>query len=342
MSITSKTTIYPLLAGLVIALTGGSAVAQESVFSPSLRFTGAPVETLSSGKVIREVAIMRGTRFNWNGKLAGLVADDDSARAESSTYSPPDLAAMSEEELAHALRGVAMFEGHEFVEAEPAYDLARKIKRIEAARAAGDYRELSTLLSPTGPSLGNAQANAPWLEANVPHRPDPFSVHGVDDRDVFNNLNYPYRTNIVYDNTGSTSVINGSEGSGTLIGPSTAMTVAHVFWNEDADTWESPHRWAPGFDSEDADPSPYGEWYRCYWVTIPGGYASNESAYYDYAVMDFDVGCNSVRNGVNSDEPGATVGWLGAYTASTSDIESRTAYVRGYPGTTNCGNPAQP
>ena len=51
--------------------------------------------------------------------------------------------------------------------------------------------------------------------------------------------------------------------------------------------------------------------------------------------IDYDVGCNSIRDGVNSDEPGATVGWLGFYTASTSDIESRLGYVRGYPGRRN-------
>jgi len=154
-----------------------------------------------------------------------------------------------------------------------------------------------------------------------------------------NNLAYPHRTHIVFDNTGSTASINGSQGSGTLIGPSTAMSVAHVFWHEANNTWEADHRWAPGYDSQDADPSPWGEWYRCYWVTIPAGYIIYESTSYDYAVLDFDVGCNSVRNGVNSDRPGSTVGWLGHYTASASSIESRTGYMRGYPGTGTCGNP---
>ena len=65
-------------------------------------------------------------------------------------------------------------------------------------------------------------------------------MHGAaDDRDVMDNTIYPHRTQIVFDNTGSTSSINGAEGSGTLIGPSTAMSVAHVFWDEAADTWEA-------------------------------------------------------------------------------------------------------
>jgi len=51
------------------------------------------------------------------------------------------------------------------------------------------------------------------------------------------------------------------------------------------------------------------------------------------------VGCNSVDNGVNSDRPGATVGWLGHYTASGSTIEDLTGHVRGYPAAGTCGNP---
>jgi V8-like Glu-specific endopeptidase len=170
----------------------------------------------------------------------------------------------------------------------------------------------------------------------------PRIVHGDDDRAVQNNLVYPHRVHVVFDNTGSTSTINGSEGSGSLIGRSTAMSAAHVFWDEVNDTWEADHRWAPGFDNQDANSSPWGEWYRCYWVTIPVAYTTNENQNeFDFAVIDFDVGCNSVVDGVNSDRPGATVGWLGHYTASTDDIETRTGFVRGYPGAGTCGNPGQ-
>jgi V8-like Glu-specific endopeptidase len=157
-----------------------------------------------------------------------------------------------------------------------------------------------------------------------------------------NNLAYPHRVHIVFDNAGSTAVIESSNGSGTLIGPSTALSAAHVFWDEDNSTWEPDHRWAPGFDSQDADPSPWGEWFRCYWVSIPVGYIALETHDFDYAVVDFDAGCNSVRNGVNSDHPGSTVGWLGHYTASATEIEARTGHVRGYPGPGSCGIPPQP
>jgi V8-like Glu-specific endopeptidase len=127
-----------------------------------------------------------------------------------------------------------------------------------------------------------------------------------------------------------------------MIGRSTALSVAHVFWDEGNDTWEADHVWAPGFDSQDTDSSPWGDWFRCYWVTIPVAYTQNENQNaWDFAVLDFNVGCNSVDNGVNSDRPGATVGWLGHYTASDGDIEGDIAFVRGYPGAGTCGSSGQ-
>jgi hypothetical protein len=38
---------------------------QETLFSPSLRFTGDVVEVLPSGKAIRKTAVMHGRAFTW-------------------------------------------------------------------------------------------------------------------------------------------------------------------------------------------------------------------------------------------------------------------------------------
>jgi len=46
----------------------------------------------------------------------------------------------------------------------------------------------------------------------------------------------------------------------------------------------------------------------------------------------------TIRDGVNSDHPGSSVGWLGHLVASTSLIESRYNYLRGYPSGGTCGN----
>jgi len=316
---------------------------EESVFSRTLRFQGDVVEVLPSGKIIRKRALIRGKRFEWAGEVAGRVAEirEDVTAAERA----PDIDSISVEELAENLRGIALFNGHQFIEAEPPLKLAQQVKALrELERRGASGQELEQMLPGTSASQGTAAPTVDLLqtergEFDAKRDEDTRIVHGNDDRRVMNNRVYPHRTHIVFDNAGSTSSINGAQGSGTLIGPSTAMSVAHVFWHEANNTWESTHRWAPGFDSQDSDPSPYGEWYGCYWVTIPTAYTIYESTTYDYAVLDFDVGCNSVRNGVNSDNPGSSVGWLGNYTASASSIESRGGYMRGYPGNGTCGNP---
>ena len=328
-------------------------VPETTVFSPSLRFEGKVVEQLANGRSVREVAYMRGRKFVWQGRLANRVATPE--RVVDDGGLAPGVEQMTRDELAKELRGLALFNGHQFQEAEPAYDLADEVIRLReqelkdptAARSAlgkspaqgnaAYTRELEVAGTLQRQSSGAVSLGSAAFEASP--RMLPQIVHGSDDREVMNNTIYPHRTQIVFDNTGSTSSINGAEGSGTLIGPSTAMSVAHVFWDETADTWEADYRWAPGYDSLDANPSPYGEWYGCYWVTIPTAYTNGNSSTHDYAVLDFDVGCNIVRDGVNSDEPGSTVGWLGFYTASSGDIESHTGYVRGYPGLGTCGNP---
>jgi V8-like Glu-specific endopeptidase len=328
--------------GTITPIDKAPEMAETTVVSKSLRFEGKVVEQRADGTAVREVAYMRGRKFLWKGRLGQRIAArenliDDGGRSA-------DVAQMTRDELAQELRGLALFDGHQFVEAEPAYDLADEVIR---------RRELEQLpsrekLAPQGtkPAQGNAAFTRELEQAVEAERKASSStpavaqiVHGSDDRDVMNNTIYPHRTQVVFDNTGTTGAITAAEGSGTFIGPSTIMSVAHVFWDEVGDTWEADHRWAPGYDSQDANPSPYGEWYRCYWVTIPTAYTNGNSSAHDYAVIDTDVGCNSVRDGVNSDHPGTTVGWLGFYTASTGEIESRLGYVRGYPGSGTCGNP---
>jgi V8-like Glu-specific endopeptidase len=343
-----------LLAGLLLAAATTHAAGQlgsttkeipvplpeTTVFSPSLRFEGKIVEQMADGRAIREVAVMRGRKFVWQRQLGERVAAPE--RLVDDGDRTPPIEQMTRDELAGQLRGLALFNGHQFQEAEPAYDLADEVIRLRERELQQPFAKFPALGH--SPAQGNArytrEVEAPGARASLKLSPNaPQIVHGADDRVVLDNTIYPHRTQIVFDNTGSTAVISAAEGSGTLIGPSTAMSVAHVFWDEAADTWEADHRWAPGYDSQDANPSPYGEWYRCYWVTIPTAYTNGNSSAHDYAVLDYDVGCNVVRDGVNSDQPGSVVGWLGFYTASTSDIESHLGYVRGYPGTGTCGNP---
>lgn len=261
-------------AGLVVGQ-----MPEESVFSRVLRFQGDVVEILPSGQAIRKTAMIRGKQFEWVGEAVGLVAADENPAAADRA---PDIDSIGIEELAENLRGTAIFRGHMFIEAEAPIELATEMKRLrELERNGASDKEIEKLLRGTPASqgtdertddLGKAEQGEYGAKPSTKPGNDTRIVHGTDDRRVMNNRSYPHRTHIVFDNTGSTSSINGSQGSGTLIGPSTAMSVAHVFWNEAGNTWESTHRWAPGYDSQDSDPSPYGEWYGCYWVTIPTAY----------------------------------------------------------------------
>lgn len=321
----------------------------ENVVSDILRFRGRVVEELPSGEVIRETAFIHGREFRWQRKPGKRVGTPDLETGVPSA--PLDLDSISVEKLAESLRGLALYQGHVFLEAKPPLELARQVKEHHRLLQRGaSQEELERLFPGVAVAQGTAARTTDFekVEGRAPAGaagqvgPPAEIVHGVDNRIVLDNRIYPHRAQIVFDNTGSTSSINGSQGSGTLIGRSTALSAAHVFWDEGNDTWEADHIWAPGFDSQDADSSPWGDWFRCYWVTIPLAYTTNESQNaWDFAVLDFNVGCNSVDNGVNSDRPGATVGWLGHYTASGSTIEDRLGYVRGYPGTGTCGNPGQ-
>lgn len=321
----------------------------ENVVSDILRFRGRVVEELPSGEVIRETAFVHGREFRWQRKLGKRVGTPDLETGVSSA--PLDLDSISVEKLAESLRGLALYQGHVFLEAKPPLELARQVKEHHRLLQRGaSQEELERLFPGVAVAQGTAARTTDFekVEGRAPAGaaeqvgPPAEIVHGVDDRVVLDNQIYPHRAQIVFDNNGSTSAINGSQGSGTLIGRSTALSAAHVFWDEENDTWEADHIWAPGFDSQDADSSPWGDWFLCYWVTIPLAYTTNENQNaWDFAVLDFNVGCNSVDNGVNSDRPGATVGWLGHYTASESTIEDHLGHVRGYPGTGTCGNPGQ-
>ena len=322
-------------AALLVAIGALGACAEPEIIggpAGTLEFHGAVVDITDQGEVIRETALFHGQEYIWMGKLE---SSGGSPESPSQADDVPSLDEITLAELAEDLRGMAFYQGHRFLQAEPAWALAGRVKDIHALRQAGaSLSELSALIPQVAPS--QSVADTEQAEGGPEFR----TVHGFDDRAVMSNTSYPHSTHIVFDNAGS--AINGSEGSGSLIGSSTAMSVAHVFWDEDADDWEGTHRWAPGYDNQDADASPFGVWTGCYWVTIPQGYADHESKKYDYAVVDFNTpNCSGTNDGVDVDHPGDSTGWLGARVAPNSEIKDRTAYVRGYPGLGTCGNPAR-
>lgn len=142
-------------------------------------------------------------------------------------------------------------------------------------------------------------------------------IIGADNRVVRrNNTEYPWST-VTYlpRDSGSYS------GSGTMIGPSTALTAAHVVHN--GTNWLELPQFAPGSDYEDPTSFPFGQ-FGCYTVSIPTAWINNAGgdARFDYAVVEF-AGCG--------DFPGRATGWKGLWEAPDNVVTDNLMYVYGHP-----------
>jgi glutamyl endopeptidase len=205
---------------------------------------------------------------------------------------------MSERELTERMTGITLVDGWIYrVEPEPSTVRAaqkRAATRIQAQR-------------PSDPLAGPVSALATplilWPDERQPQR---------------DNTAYPYSTIVHLEQLGlPEGYVAG--GTGVMIGRSTLLTAAHVFW--DGQNFREFDAW-PGVDIEDADPKPFGS-FPCYGVVIAAesGWPAN-----DYAVVDFkspNYDCN--------DAPGDTTGWMGLNPLDDAALSGATAYLYGYP-----------
>ena len=164
-----KQSLRLLLLGLLLAASPDAAgqlqtivteipalVPETSVFSPSLRFAGKVVEQLANGRSVREVAYLRGRKFVWQGRLANPVATPE--RVIDDGGLAPAVEQLTRDELARDLRGLALFNGHQFQEAEPAYDLADEVIRLRELELKDPSATRASL--GTSPTQGNASTRA--------------------------------------------------------------------------------------------------------------------------------------------------------------------------------------
>lgn len=270
-------------------------------------------------------------------KRAAALAPGQRAPWQQRAPKPPRTTPMPVAELAEGMRAVTLRDGCEYV--EDSAQVARAEWSVANRSRVFDFPGSTGSLPPNdaSPEGGGVRGTAPGTVA-------PSVVLGSDQREPrSDNTSYPMRTQILLSGSGGTAC------SATMIGESTALSAAHCF--HDSANWLPDYSWSPGVDSQDSVRFPYNAGvgaaypsinpnnpmiFRCYWVTIPGGWiSSGGDRDWDYAVIEFNNASCPLR-------PGATVGWLGWGTQSDDTIESNIHYVYGYPGNANgsttCGS----
>ncbi|MFN0165454.1 MAG: trypsin-like serine peptidase [Bryobacteraceae bacterium] len=244
---------------------------------------------------------------------------------------------MTLDELAHAMRPVALVNGCEYVR-EPDVQLAEWVQRYQNTTLTYEGSRGS---APSEPEI----EEGPSARTSLKGAGQRMTIIGSDLREKRrDNTSYPMRTQVLLSN-----LSGGGRCSGTMIGASTMITAAHCV--HDGDTWKATKTWSPGVDSQDAVDFPFNPWasypsnnasnpmvFQCYVVTVPGGYADGADSEWDFAVIEFSNMFPEIQN--CNLFPGNTVGWLGWGSQSSSTIEGTTNYIYGYPGNstaTKCG-----
>lgn len=207
---------------------------------------------------------------------------------------------MTDAQLAEALRPIVLRGGHEYL-GERSAKFVTRLRENKSDRRTHSFSPL-------------VRAKNERSDVNKQQK---SGIIGADNRVVRrSNTEYPWST-VTYLPRDS----GGYSGSGTMIGPSTALTAAHVVHN--GTNWLELPQVAPGSDYEDSTSFPFGQ-FGCYTVSIPTAWINNNGgdARFDYAVIEF-AGCG--------DFPGRATGWKGFWVAPDSVITGNLMYVYGHP-----------
>jgi len=216
---------------------------------------------------------------------------------------------LSLEELADRLRLVTLFQGYEYIEAEPDINRAAEMR-------ANEGREVVT--PPGAPHVAplTAIAERPSIQRAI--------LGGTDNRVIaWDNTTVPYNSYLAVRHVG-----HGC--SAVSIGTHTAISAAHCFYqggwfNFDPNHPTDPSYLAPGANIGQPSPNdfPWGQ-FTCFGVTVYNAWIDSESTFWDMAVMDFS-GCSDSNN------PGWVAGYNGSW-ANMSFSGSKVVTVFGYPG----------
>lgn len=283
----------------------------EMVFAVAFTACGGPTQSVTVGVTAPGDIVYHGHKLRWVRSHPDIQTQhpllvrgsDGTAQLPSGVQRLPDRAviqvsetastsaspidSMSIDELAEALRPMVLVNGQEYVGADPDYETAQALKNGTVKGAKGEPSAPAvTLAAAVTKAAGlipkTSDNRYPVLESSGP----PAQQAAV----------------VTYDGT-NTQFLN--EGSATIIGPHTAVTAAHVMYNNTNGYW---NEWAEGFaDPGTSEPGPLGYFnqHGCMGTTFYTAFKTEgNSGTWDFAVLDFS-GCTG------SDNPANAVGYMG-------------------------------
>ena len=207
----------------------------------------------SNDTVKRTLLGPKGLSLKWR-KRAEIVKSSPYPRVESPQGNELNsVLNMTKAQLAKALSPVVLRDGQEYI-GKPSAAFLSRISDDGINRRIGPYSPL-------------ARDKEEHVNVNQGILPK-SGIIGADNRVVRrNNTEYPWST-VAYLPLDS----GGYSGTGTRIGPSTALTAAHVVHN--GTNWLELPELAPGSDYQDPVSFPFGQ-FGCYTVTIPTAWINN-------------------------------------------------------------------
>lgn len=307
------------LNGHAIAFFGCGVV---SLFACNAEDGDAAVPPLRTGLVQTRSMDFPGTRWRKRGpaRIENLPIQENLPPEQPGEHSTEaEKANWTDQQWMDHVRPIAFYEGDEY---ELAEDDATYLARFRAARSwHGEGKDVER-------TDHDDEAHGVEIKRGLGTRV--LMSPSTDQRALANNSSLNVRTGAFSSDITqfTTSRPPGAGGcTMTLIGPTTAISSAHCFFNSSTvlPTWQPTKTW--GFNAKTPLTAPqavfaYGYVTGCYVVTIPSMYAINDNIAYDYAVIEFTCGLT----------PGVTLGYAGFAAASYTQINTSKTALSGYPG----------
>jgi len=280
----------------------------------------------------------RGHLWTWRKTITTWAAvPDEAPKIDPTKLSNFDINSMSDYELAGLLQPVMLMGGDEYFRADRdvAEAAAIRVRHNSGGRIA---RPLNTAINERDPFSLRA-TKTPGFASDRSPAPGPqdlLQINGSDDRTFVTHPNISgaaYAPNVFFT---TTTALTASGATGTMVGPSTAITAAHLFYRP-ATGWTNYNTWAVGVVTSHTNtftPVPtqtvkYGPYQSCGTIVIPGGWTTTPENYeFDYSVIEFNDGIGCFRS------PGLTTGWRQYASASDAQILGSGTYNDGYDSVT--------